>query len=318
MNIRNLKSVCFLLLCAGIFSVACEKKKIEPITSSADPLKETSIPASCTNCHNAAFPEHLTNGHKKHTEGLYSFACSTCHFGHGDGNPTHQNGVKNITFNPNGMAMRNGNDTVTPIWNLGSKTCDNVYCHSNGRSADRGEDGTFNWVEGGSTSPGPQPATYLTTPNWETGKITTCICHNGLGNMTSPYTVTQPNTMDTSYFPASGQHRRGAHVDNDQGFHLAPYASPIWGSVQCFWCHNTNAIPSNPDDTIALVDAPNKQGTYSTPWHVDGETYFKPTNVNYAGPGGDSLSFYGGTIAIGMNRSYNGTSGHCGNSSKCW
>lgn len=250
---------------------------------------------NCTNCHISAFPAYGENAHKKHTEGLYNFACSTCHFGHGDGTADHMNGVKDITFNPTGMAFRNGNDSNTPVWNSGIRKCTNIYCHSNGRTAYRGTDGTYTW----SSTTGPQVAVYDTTPNWDTGKITACTyCHNGLGNMAQPYTVTPPNTLVQGNYPASGKHQMSSHMSNNQDF-----SGYLWGGVQCFWCHN-------PSDSNPLT-GPLPQGTYSTSYHVDGNTYFKPLNINY-------LSVTGGTMANGLSYSSNGSKSHCGNSMKCW
>ena len=194
---------------------------------------------------------------------------------------------------------RNGKDTNTPTWDEETMTCNNVYCHSNGVTADRGTDGTYTW----STSTPPFAAVdYKITPSWSTGKIDSCVyCHNGKGNMTSPYTVDKTNTMTQGDYPASGSHQTGAHRSNSKEFAAAPYSSPFWDGVQCFWCHSDQAT------NVTSIDGPIKQGTYGTSNHVDGATFFKPLNISA-----------GGTMAEGLGYSSNGTAAHCGNGLKCW
>jgi predicted CxxxxCH...CXXCH cytochrome family protein len=244
--------------------------------------------APCSSCH------IMGGAHTRHaTE--YNFGCSTCHFGHGFGTPTHQDATADVTFDPNGLATRNGADSNTPTWNAGAKTCDNVYCHSSGNTADRGSDATYTW--------GILPfaaMSYATAPNWDTGTISDCDpCHAGNGNMTAPYDIYRPGLITGSGdFPNSGAHRRSAHNSNSQDFDGLPSAATEWTEVQCFWCHNT--------DGADPINGPNFQGTYGTSWHVDGQTYFEPRN------------WPNGTIAPGMSYSANGAAAHCGNSRSCW
>jgi len=277
----------FLVFLFAIALISCEKNKIvyEDNTSPAIPVI---LPVECETCHNGTFSEHSTNGHVKHT-GTYEYACTTCHFGHGWETSTHMNTEKNVDFDPNGLATRYGLDSITPVWDADTKTCSNVYCHSSGNSADRGTDGTNTW----GTAPFAT-ATYYTTPNWESGKITECtFCHNGLGNMESPYLIEQPHTMAQENYPASGQHQLAFHMSNTT-FSTNDYTSPQWDGVQCFWCHTTKAMD------IASINGSLPQGTYGTSYHADGETYFKPLTLPD-----------GGTMAAGIDNE------HCTNFS-CW
>lgn len=285
----------FLIAFFTALLVSCEKGKIIfDSTSAPDPII---LNPQCEACHNGTFPEHSTNAHSKHTSGLYNFDCSVCHFEHGFETSTHFNTEKDVTFDPNGLATRNGLDTITPVWDTVTKTCSNIYCHSNGVTADRGSDSTYTW----STPPFGTPV-YHTTPSWENGEINECtFCHNGFGNMTSSYMIERPNTMSTENYPASGGHQLPFHMDNNQDFSTDTYASPIWDGTQCFWCHTDEAID------IESVDGPILQGTYGTKYHVDGETFFIPASVSE-----------GGTMANGMSYSSNGSAGHCGSGVTCW
>lgn len=248
-------------------------------------------PQDCNACHT------MGGAHATHTQ-RYSYSCDTCHFGHGSGTPTHNNGTPNVAFDPGGLATRNGGDFNTPTYTAGTKVCSDVYCHSNGVSADRGTDGTYTW---GSLPFGA--VSYAVTPGWDSGSINTCdACHPGQGNMTAPYYIYRRGPINaTSDYPATGSHapNRGAHYSNSQDFDGVPDNANDWLQVQCFWCHNANgADPINGD---------NLQGTYGTLLHVDGQTHFRPTQ--YAN---------GGTMADGLSYSYDGSSAHCGNGKTCW
>lgn len=300
---KSFKTVMFTLLIGSVIYLAsCEKQKI---TYKNTPAPEAVIlPPQCEACHNGTFPEHSTNAHSKHTTGLYTFACSTCHFERGDGTAYHMNSTKDINFNLHGLATRKGADSNTPTFDPSTKTCSNIYCHSNGVTADRGTDGTYTWA---TTAPPFGTIVYTTTPRWDTGKITACTyCHNGKGNMTSPYLISRPDTMVQGDYPASGQHQLSMHNSNSQDFSGVPYASPFWVGVQCFWCHNPST--ASPNDSVMVIDGPILQGTYGTSKHVDGETFFKPRNISA-----------GGTMANGLSYSGNGTEAHCGvGTHKCW
>lgn len=267
--------------------ISCEKNKIAYDNATA--AMPEILPVECEACHNGTFPEHISNAHAKHAYGANEYTCTTCHYGHGWETITHMNAERNVDFDPNGLATRYGLDSITPVWDPETKTCSNVYCHSNGVSADRGSDGTYTW----GTAPFGT-ANYFTTPNWENGKITECTyCHNGLGNMTAPYLIEQPNTLQQANYPASGAHQNIFHMSNTT-FSSPAYTTPQWGSVQCFWCHTTEA------NNRARVNGPLHQGTYGTSYHADGETYFKPLPV-----------FEGGTMAAGINTQHCTTAG-------CW
>jgi len=126
----------------------------------------------CTECHEAETPTYTSTVHVKHNE-TYGFACSTCHFNYGSGGSlegTHPSETININFDPNGLATRNGADGNTPSWSSGTKTCSNIYCHSDGRSAYRGTDGTYTW----SGTIGSQSATY-DTPDWDIALLQSAI-----------------------------------------------------------------------------------------------------------------------------------------------
>ena len=274
----------------------------------------------CTECHTVAFPNWgVTDSHFAHTS-KYSYNCNTCHLNYGSGcslEPTHPDSTLNpdntmntpvaaeVNLDPNGLATRNGLDLDPAAWappspavyNIGAKTCDNIYCHSTGQTAKRGSDATDNW--GGSTS---ESATYTTTPAWTSavGTINTCYsCHNAVGNMTAPFTITDPwaNTDP----PSTGKHTSAAHTGNSQEFN-----GVIWEpDTQCFWCHNTNN-----GDVLPTMN----QGTYGTSLHVDGTTYFSPLSVV---DGGTMLN---GTLTSGGSFSYSklGSDTHCGAGKQCW
>lgn len=267
----------------------------------------------CTDCHQTTFPGWgTTDNHATHAV-RYNYSCSTCHLNYGSGGSlegTHPSGGSaNINFDPSGMATRNGQDAITPVYN-GDGTCDNMYCHSDGRSAYRGqEDGYASNPYDPDTNPtglttwsgtiGPQTAVYATTPAWSsTGSITTCIpCHSGTGNMTDPYTITTPGVADPLP-PATGSHRRGAHTSNSQ-----ENSGNGWDAVNCFWCHSTNAG----DD-----GSPINQGTYGTSLHVDGETHFHPASYVDGGTLLDNPS--GGPFSYSLT----GSAAHCGDGKTCW
>ncbi len=309
MNVKNLRTILFTLLISSvIFLASCEKQKITFKNTPAP--GSTVLPELCENCHNGTFAEHSSNAHAKHTKGLYAYSCNTCHFGHGYETATHMNGVKNVTFNLTSLITRNGNDSNSPTWDSKNKTCSNVYCHSNGRTAYRGQDpgypnavGSMNW----SATVGKQIAVYATTPRWDNGKVTECTsCHNGLGNMTSPFLVSKPNSMKQSNYPESGQHQLLFHMTNNKDFSASPYTTPQWDGVQCFWCHNTSTVAAA-NDSVNIINNSNLQGTYGTNYHVDGQTFFKPLSISA-----------GGTMANGSRYSGNGNAAHCGVGKKCW
>ena len=297
MMLKIYKTVILSILLGSVFFlVSCEKEKIK-----YDNVEQQEyLPQFCEDCHMNSFQEHSTNAHAKHTKGIYEFECSTCHFGHGWEVKTHMNAEKNITFNPYGLATRNGLDSlVTPEWDSETKTCKNIYCHSNGVSADRGTDGTYTWS---SDAPPFGQIIYAETPSWNNGKIDDCIpCHIGKGNMTEPYLIERPNVLTLDDYPVTGQHRLIWHLSNNKEFAMAPFNTPFWDGVQCFWCHSAST-----GDEIA-VNGPTFQGSYGTKYHVDGVTLFKPLKVSE-----------GGTMLNGSSYSSNGTEAHCGAGKKCW
>lgn len=258
------------------------------------PHNENFDPIGCDECHIAYAPTFGSTVHVKHKD-TYAYDCSTCHFQYGsDGalEGPHPSGTKDVNFDPDGLATRNGQDAITPVYNVNS-SCDMVYCHSDGRSAYRGTDGTYTW----SGTTGSQTAVYATTPIWASGTLTDCTpCHSGTGNMTEPYTITFPGA-DPALPPRTGAHRRGPHLSNSEDL-----AGNGWTVVNCFWCHNA----ANGDDGSPIF-----QGTYGTSFHVDGTTYFDPRSV-----------VEGGTLAnnpSGGALSYSFSGGHCAVGSKaCW
>jgi len=283
---------------------------------------------SCHECHEKTaandpqlFPN--TGSHQVHAE-KYRYTCATCHYQYGDGGVlegAHSNGSVDVNFEPNGMAFRNGQDGNTPTWNSGAKTCDNIYCHSNGITAQRTEGGTplISWA----TPPIAGAAmTYQTTPAWDvtpgTGINTCYSCHQGIGNMTGDYKITVATGVpvnDAIYYPLAGQHQKGSHQSNSQELKSSPTKANPWGGVQCFWCHNVGNKQTTP---ISGIDPTNNyQGTYGfsgtngdipMELHNDGETWFYPRNVS---------GHAEGTVVDDIaGRSWDG--GHCGASSSCW
>ena len=269
------------------------------------PHEDNFAPGGCSECHTVAFPDWgVSDSHFAHTD-KYTYACNTCHLNYGSGGSlegTHPNSTLNgdstmnflvsaqVNFDPSGLARRNGNDGNTPTYAGSGGTCSNVYCHSNGVSADRATDGTYTWggLPFGTVS-------YATTPAWTAGTITACTpCHAGVGNMTSPYTITPPGPLISSAddYPPTGEHRKGQHYDLTQNI------SYSGGQAQCFFCHNTES---------STVDAPRFQGTYGTSLHVDGETHFSPVWLSN-----------GGTMIDTWTYSYDGSATHCGNKKSCW
>lgn len=271
---------------------------------------------ACSDCHIANFPGWgTTDGHFAHTS-KYSYACNTCHFERGSGTDYHlftdpldvTDGVAEVNINPNGLATRGGLDANSPTYTAGTKTCTNMYCHSNGRSAYRGTDGTYTW----SSTTGSQTATYAPIPTWDSSTDVSCAlgdpltgfaCHEGPPGVEAVpnYLIDATNhgsMIDANdYFPKTGSHapNRGAHYSNSQNL-----IDNGWVQVQCFYCHETDDV---------LTPAPNKkyQGTYGTSLHVDGQTHFDPR-----------WHSNGGTIVNTMTYSYEGSAGHCGAGKTCW
>jgi predicted CxxxxCH...CXXCH cytochrome family protein len=306
----------------------------------------------CFTCHqdNTTYPYlsgnfMLTDAHVTHAE-RYAYSCTTCHFGN-----NHNNGTIDQAFNPDGLATRNGLDTtVTPVFN-GDDTCSNIYCHSNGRSADRGSEGVADW--GFSNS--PVSNMYQTTPSWSTGSITACnACHEGPATMPAgpDYTIVEGNTTgqvtSTADYPNTGAHITGSHNSPGQLIILTEdgtYGDALphsWPFVQCFWCHN--------NDAGAATGVPKKQGTYGTDKHVDGTTWFYPSWYGYGGhgeyaSGGKAPAYYTfdteaevnalgppfvwhpestdpdrrPSMVPGLGYQWSGpTNTHCGNGKNCW
>jgi predicted CxxxxCH...CXXCH cytochrome family protein len=271
---------------------------------------------ACTDCHITNFPNWgTTDSHFAHT-GKYSYTCNTCHFERGSGTDYHlftdaldvTDGVAEVNINPNGLATRGGLDANSPTYTAGTKTCANIYCHSNGRSAYRGTDGTYTW----SSTTGSQTATYAPIPAWDSSTDVSCAlgdpltgfaCHEGppgveavpnfLINATNHGSMINAN----DYFPKTGSHapNRGAHYSNSQNL-----SGNGWSQVQCFYCHETDDV---------LTPAPNEkyQGTYGTSLHVDGQIHFDPR-----------WHSNGGTIVNTMTYSYEGSKAHCGAGKSCW
>ncbi|WP_372793239.1 CxxxxCH/CxxCH domain-containing protein [Lutibacter sp.] len=296
-----------------------------------DPQIITSFPqGSCHSCHETPDDYPNTGAHAIHAGAPYYYACSTCHLDYGDGGSlegVHSNGTTNVAFDLGGLATRNGQDAITPTWdydgsNPATKTCSNVYCHSNGMSADRGTDqydpilglgpdNNHDWAGGTITPTIPftgNPAillTYETTPRWDTGTFSTCIdaCHKGptaFPTVATNYDVTPGTSQEVvvGQHPLSGSH--GGFV----GQHDGNGNIGAWGaSVQCFWCHDV--------DTRLGEGGIKKQGTYGTSSHIDGAVQFK------VGEFGNGL---GGTMVWEMGgkaRARGIIGGHC-NGQACW
>ncbi|WP_304504274.1 cytochrome c3 family protein [Aestuariivivens sp. NBU2969] len=313
-----------------------------------DPDTGTSFPnGSCHACHeDAAGPQEYpaTGAHEAHAGLLYGFTCSECHWGHGSGGanePSHSSGTVDVVFNPTGLASRFGLDAATPTWDSGTKTCSNIYCHSNGRSAFRGDingsgnETTLNTWSGDAGVP-MTPIYVNPTPRWDTGTIPKGIalnegcdyCHPSVGgrrgvpivgNFNPPYTITastvpvEINNPNTGAHTATGAHEGNSnhYTDNDvQPWNGTGYDDG-WPDVQCFWCHNVDTNNVNPTDTKL-------QGTYGTPYHVDGKTWFNPYNFDPNNPTTNPIGHDGpgqGTMAPGLDR---GSGTHCASGQSCW
>ena len=208
------------------------------------------------------------------------------------------------------MATRNGQDSNTPSWN--GTTCSSIYCHSNGKTADRGIDDTYSWGArnasglpfGGETRVGfPELAeaeanNYATQiiPNWDGGSITACTdCHGGLASLPpDPYDITDAGPYQATVladFPYTGGH--GPITTQHFSGNEANWGG---GTTQCFWCHDV-------DDRTAAGGV-KKQGTYGTSFHVDGETRFR---IGWTTEGGT------GNVSVPRME----TSGHCSGKT-CW
>ncbi len=253
----------------------------------------------CTTCHqdNTTYPYltgtwNISDAHVAHIT-KYSFACSTCHSGN-----NHNDGTVNVAFNPNGLATRNGQDANTPNWD--GTSCSNVYCHSNGKTAERGWDGVGTYTWGGNAPSYGVPfigdPQFYATMNWSSGSITACTaCHGGLSSLPpDPYDITDTGPYQATTaadFPNTGGHGplTSQHLSGNE-------ANWGGGTTQCFWCHDT-------DDRTAAGGV-KKQGTYGTSFHVDGETHFTIGYTTEGGTGNVSVP----RMSIG---------GHCSGRT-CW
>jgi predicted CxxxxCH...CXXCH cytochrome family protein len=309
----------------------------------------------CVTCHqdNTTYP-HLSgnfmNGdaHQTHAE-RYGYSCNTCHFGN-----THNNGTIDQAFDLSGLATRNGQDANIPSY--GGTTCSNIYCHSNGGTANKYNEGVADWNSDSSVT----TMVYSTTPSWATGSITGCnACHAGPSMPVGPaYTIVEGtgNGVVTAndQYPNTGAHgaNTGAHNSPDQLLVLtedATYGDALthsWPKVQCFWCHN--------NDPGAASGVAKYQGTYGTSKHVDGKVWFYPFWYGWEGggektSGGQAPDYYLmdteaeiialgagyvwhpapadpdepgkflGSMVPGLGYSWVGpTNEHCGNGKNCW
>ena len=318
-------------------------------------------PVACHDCHeepgtpNQLYP--LTGSHEIHAGPRYAYGCSTCHFERGLGGANEgshpSGGNTNVVFNPNGLATRGGLDSNTPSYDPVTKTCDNIYCHSTGTTANRFSEGVAVWNSSSSTT----TPVYATTPAWDTGSITQCnACHEGPSTIPAGpnYTVQEGNNQGlvtaSGQYPNTGAHgsNTGAHNSPDQLIVLtedANYGTALshsWPFVQCFWCHN--------NDPGAATGVAKKQGTYGTSKHVDGKTWFYPSWYGYGGhgeytSGGKAPAYYTfdteaecdalganyvwhpestdpdkrPSMIPGLGYQWSGpTNKHCGNGKNCW
>lgn len=270
---------------------------------------------TCNPCHGVAVSSTVypaTGTHDRHCGAVYGFSCITCH-GDTPANlyiaPTHVNGTKDVNFDPNGLATRNGLDPNTPAYNTGTKTCSSIYCHSSATTSQRGGDGTYSW--GGPNGPA---IVYATIPAWNSGANVSCgigpndgsgtWCHEGPSATESAaapnYFITAAvNGADintNAQYPKTGSHapNRGAHYSNSQNL-----SGNGWNQVQCFWCHEV--------DGNNTATQNKQQGTYGTSLHVDGQTYFLPRWYSN-----------GGTMVNTITYSYEGSAAHCGAGKTCW
>jgi len=255
------------------------------------------------NCWNMA-----TGSHDTHINATWlwvqtypnTYNCSTCHYNAAGtyqstyGTGQHADGVEQV-FTANGGAVkaadldtRWGNDGNSPNWldpDLGGNgTCEYVYCHSNGVSAD-GEPAPTVDGWGGVVD----EAVEYYWPQWGTTFGDCGGCHPGQ--------VLGAITASTDY-PNTGEHRKGAHNSNSQGLAVGS-GGQEWsdGFVQCFWCHTTN------DDNTATA----YQGTFGTAQHLNGAVEFNPRNYGV------------GTMDSDVGYEFNSHCGPGGGGTKtCW
>ena len=186
--------------------------------------------ANCTTCHNHSgnFPgcttchtantNFYTDVHDVHVS-TYSYECSTCHFGHGYGTATHDDATSDVVFDTanNAIVDRWGLDYADgwiPSYTAATKTCTNVYCHSNGITDQVGVTADYNL--GSSTV--ALPANYINAnPQWDVPSSGACgTCHGADNTATSWPTI--GNTK---------AHKKSQH------------------KVVCSWCHSTDGTTNN-------------------------------------------------------------------------
>lgn len=307
---------------AGGNCIGCHShKKAFPKPVSGGPIS-----GECGSCHavnNApGFPAKITtNGHGSHpsrSDGLYTLMQNDCGLCHGTAYSTfvtanlpvtHAAGAIDMAFT--GLARPFGaNAALASSYNTTNKTCSNIYCHSDGRNAYRGQDLSYPTtpqnIQVWSATTGSQAGVFAVTPAWTVAPgtgINTCFpCHNGRGNMVAPYTITTASPASqritsNADIPNNQKHTSSAHVSDSK------LLNSTWGNVQCFWCHETDAANN-------LGATPKKQGTYGTALHVDGKTHFKP--------GWFSGGAYNGTHTTNLTYAPAPDGSHCSSGQKCW
>ena len=257
----------------------------------------------CGACHDAGYADttlltNITTGsHKKHTNNdfAYKFDCYKCH-NHtvGPKDPAtgkipitdkthHVNGDVDVVFDPNDNSMKFGR------YSTAVKTCESVYCHSNGLLSKNNE---------------PFWATTYAQPVWASGSKTCNYCHgNGRSDGMPHYTNTTstPNShsmhVETNRQSCSKCHYNtvrngltivtsvhpGAHVDGTASVVFDPenpsgsynhsnyqcsntychgrMAPPTWGGVvDCGSCHGQS--PTNPNPGVGAHNMHNN-GAFS-------------------------------------------------------
>lgn len=255
--------------------------------------------SGCTACHSvgSGIDPGTTGSHQKHAFDL-SYDCAVCHYDY-PGKVSHSDGTLNtaltvpqmLSFDPGGLATRLGQDSNTPFYNAALQTCDQIYCHSDGVSAQTS--GDYNGIILYLTAPNSPPTqSNFSTVTWG-GTVQCGQCHLGADPVAD--NICSPSPSSDCDFPDTGRHREPGNWHRDGDYEALDMTSPpgnYW-VTQCFWCHNTN------NDT-------DHQGTYNTPYHVDGSVYFYPRFVNN-----------GGTMWGGLEPTRNT---HCGgpSGSNCW
>ncbi len=236
---------------------------------------------ACGDCHDMA---PTTSSHPKHSNGSpYTFNCSECHFVAGSsgagsgwydttyGTSQHVDGQVQVVFNntATGLALQFGNAAFTGVWNSGTDTCSDIFCHD-----------PTDGVDGNAKDP---------TPVWDNAATSYCSaggggsCHgdNTVGN--KPLTNNHPEHAEAEVYrcgechwdsvagspSTDGTYGTASHVDGDfdvawwdnagAGFPPGLQTNTEWGWTM------VNYVSGNTCD-VYCHDAVTDDDATITPW----------------------------------------------------